>query len=173
MFQKAVFLVFFAALPLLTGHSLNSRRTDHAIYIGVVKIVHQPFETQATIDIKVFTDDLQSALQNAFGFEKVIGKLSLCEQNSSRINQYFLNYFHCEINGQATELRLKNCEEQNEVFWLAFEIFCPENWKEIALKADFFMELFPDQSNVLSVYEGNEKRFGRVTNKQKDLAFNF
>ena len=171
MFQKILFLLLLVGVPSTVGRALI--KVDHAIYIGVVKIAHQNSEAQAVIDVKVFMDDLQNVLQNAYGFEKIAGTDAFCTQNKTFIHQYFSEHFQCKINDKKAEMTLKNCEAQNDIYWLTFEMPCPENWSAITLKADFFMELFPDQSNVLSVYEGNERRFGRATKGQEVLIFDF
>ena len=45
---------------------------EHALYISVIQIQKAPHQNTAKINIKVFTDDLQSALRNEFSDYKPV-----------------------------------------------------------------------------------------------------
>lgn len=135
----------------------------HAIYIGVVQVDHQSLGETAAVNIKVFSNDLQDALRNASSRYRVGPVESCCERNRDLIAAYFSDHFTCRINGRRLSLTLEECRSENDVHWLTFRMSCPEDWKEVSFTADFFMELFPTQSNVISLLHGNERRLFRAT----------
>ncbi len=139
---------------------------SHALYLSVIQINHEPDTEKAQINIKVFTDDLQSALRNAFEDYPIVPETELCEKNQRFFEPYFSKHFKCTINGEPLHLNYKNCQKENDVYWLTFEMSCPKNWTEVLISADFFMELFPTQTNVLSLSNVGEKRFCRMTKKE-------
>ncbi len=70
--MKHLFLVLvFIAILNYTGKSENGplelvKNYSHAIYISVVEIEHKDLGNNAKIMIKVFTDDFEDAIMNAF-----------------------------------------------------------------------------------------------------------
>ena len=137
----------------------------HAIYLGVVQIDHRARGVDAEVQIKVFTDDLQSALRNAFPDYRIVSEEDCCDQNGRLIAAYFDRHFTCSVNGRALKLQMLSCRKVNDVFALSFSMPCPAGWKTLRLEADFLMELFPAQSNVVSVLHGEDTRFFRATKK--------
>lgn len=146
---------------------------DHAIYISVIKIQHEEQASTAKIHMRVFRDDLKSVLRNKFGYEKISEKESFCEDYAHYINQYFRKQFICTINEKVVDFKLNNCEKTAEVYQLSFKMDCPVNWNAAQIEANYFMELFPKQSNILHVEDGGIKRFGRATKGNEILKLRF
>ena len=139
---------------------------SHALYLSTVQIEHKVESDTASVQIKVFTDDLQSALRNAGEASAMIPAEELCQNSHVELSNYFDQHLKIKINGLKSTLSYKSCTLENDVFLLGFEIDCPKNWKEVQVVADYFMELFPTQTNVFQVSTGDTKRFFRVTKKQ-------
>ena len=139
---------------------------DHAIYLAVIELDHGGGGPSAQATVKVFTDDMQDALRNAFGEEfRAVGEADFCVRLSGQAGAYFAEHFTCRINGRPAPLTLKNCTLEGDVYLLQFDMECPERWEKLEVEADFFMELFPTQSNVLSILHGEERGFFRLTKK--------
>lgn len=164
-----VCLCFF----FLSWNTPIENRDEHAIYISVIKIQHEQNQPQATIFMRVFTDDLKSALRNKFGYESITDKLSFCTDYENYINRYFKKQFTCLINNSSVEYQLSNCEKTEDVYQLEFVMECPEKWDSAKITAPFFMELFPNQSNVVHLENGDTKRFGRATKGNELLRIRF
>lgn len=139
---------------------------DHAIYLSVAEVEHKNLEKKANVKIKVFTNDLEDALMNAYDERISLGDASICEENKTKIEGYFLKHFKYAINGNNVVLIFDRCETNGDATWLHFNIACPMQWNKISVTADYLMELFPTQSNVISIQHGNEKRFINI-NKSK------
>jgi len=146
----------------------------HALYIGVIQIT---MEEIMTIQVKVFSDDLQAILQNEVGYQATGATDDLCMLQMEHLQQYFQRTLQVHINELPIDLVLNDCEQINDVHLLQFKaIDCPLTWQQVAIKANFFMELFPTQSNVLQLhYKDNEKnrRYGRMNRQAPSLLFRF
>ena len=162
------FLFLLLSFPLESSSPLA-----HAIYIGVIDIYHQATKNQTTITIKVFQDDLKDAIKNAAPSKRLATDSLFFEMHFNNIESYFQQHFQSYINEQLLVLKLKKGERKNDVFWLNFKAKCPEEWQNIKIKANFFMELFPTQSNMLYIQEGEQKRFGRLTKSRESQSFEF
>lgn len=170
MFLKKIMVYVFFAISLLST-SINEKIEDHAIYISVTKVVHEKMAPTATIHLRVFADDLRSALRNKFGYEAISKKETFCSDYEDYINEYFEKQFLFTINEANTPFRLINCQQTEDVYQLEFEMECPDKWQKVAIDAPFFMELFPNQSNVIHFEDSGKKRFGRVTKGDEALKF--
>jgi len=146
---------------------------DHALYIGVIQIDHKNLGLTAGVNVKVFADDLQSALRNAFPAYEPAAQDSFCAKNGKSIKDYFAGHLQVGINGIAASMSLKDCHRENDVYWLTFDMPCPHKWEIVTISADFFMELFPTQSNVVNVMYGEEKRYFRLTKRQSSGKVEF
>ena len=146
--------------------------SDHAFYLGVVQINHEAVNTDVKIRIKVFKDDLRDALRNAFSQITSLKEETLCDYPESLAN-YIEQHTECLINDKVLDWEMESCELEGNVCLLTFTADCPSTWKSLELKGDFLMELFPSQVNVVSVFDGEEKRFFRLTGKnpQQKVVF--
>lgn len=145
----------------------------HALHLATIQVNHPEHSKIAHMSIKVFSDDLQSAIRNADDRFTPGPLETLFENNEKLVAKYFYSHLQLEIDGHASVFTLAKWEPQNDVFLLTFQIACPEIWQNIHFQADFFMELFPDQSNVLSLVHGEEKQFARLTKQSTSYRASF
>ena len=159
--------------PIIANKS-SLKDANHALYIGVIQIT---MEETMTIQVKVFSDDLQAILQNEIGYQKIGAIKELCETQPKNLQQYFQRTLQVAINELPIDFVLTNCEQINDVHLLQFEASdCPAIWTQAVIKANFFMELFPTQSNVVQLnYQHKETdiQFGRMTLQTPSLLFEY
>jgi len=153
--------------------SVQHPDNDHAIYLSLVEVDHKNLGGTATIKIKVFTDDMEDAILNTFKKRFHFLDTSDCEGIQSEIETYFAAHLSYSINDKSTSLALSHCELNGDAVWFHFDIECPDQWDKVDVKADFLMELFPTQSNIITIYHGQEKRFLRITNSNLEETTTF
>jgi len=152
---------------------------SHAIYIGTIKIYHQEEKGHTTMEVKVFSDDLQNALKNEQELAYLPNKSAMCNNDTDALQQYFDKYLQVWVNDKAMHFQLIDCEVINEVHLLHFAPTSTTQWQVLKVKATFFMELFPTQSNVLQVSfdkknsSDSSSRFGRMTLGKETLELKF
>lgn len=137
---------------------------DHALYLSLVEVDHKNFGSTATIKIKVFANDIEDAIMNASHKRIDFLDPAKCTRSKPMVEAYFSKHFSYAINGERMALAFTNCEPNGDAVWFYFKINCPDKWRQVDVMADFLMELFPTQSNVITITHGEEKRFLRITN---------
>ncbi|MCB0489627.1 MAG: DUF6702 family protein [Cyclobacteriaceae bacterium] len=156
--------ILFAGLLLFynTLSAASPLAQDHAIYLSVVEVAHETNSATASVKVKVFTDDISDAVSSMYG-ERVnlVANVSL-DQVSQKVAGYFGEHLQLSLNGRPVALKLTQLEPMSDAIWFHFEISCPQRWDELTVKADYLMELFPTQSNVLSITQGEQKRFANI-----------
>ena len=171
------YIVFFVILLILCSFQRfppqSPGKQQHAVYIGYVQIDPSDRDKVAQIRIKVFNDDLQSAIKNTFREFQFTEPEQLCVSEESRLEAYFSAHLSIDINDQSGEMQLQDCLVKGEVTLLTMTMPCPANWQTIAVETDFFQELFPAQSNVFQVSYRGEQYFFRLNaeNTRKNLSF--
>lgn len=145
---------------------------DHAIYISVVEI-EQDANNKGLVSIKVFEDDLGDALRNFSGDKVPIDLTGDCGGHADVINDYFNKYSLISIDGKAIQLELNSCEIMGDSYWLNFSSETPMRWHDVYVKTVFLMELFPTQTNIISVDYQGEKRMFKLTKSQPENTVSF
>jgi hypothetical protein len=130
--------------------------TSHAIYVSVLEI------EQGSLKVKVFANDLEDAIYNHCQ-QRLDLLTGNCSQSKSLIDNYFSDHLAVKIDGQERKFSYKTCEVNDISLWLTFEFNTPAKWRKVEITADYLMELFPTQSNVVSVSYLKEKRMFRLT----------
>ena len=140
----------------------------------MVEVEFDPLNDRASIKIKVFTDDMEDALTNKFGAQISLSTENKCTLEKRKIEQYFSHYFKLAINdGKSAKLTLDQCELLTDAIW--FQFYAPANDPpdEITISAEFLMELFPTQSNVISITYDGKKQFANLTKTEPKVIFKF
>lgn len=162
----------FAFLALLTSwmsHSVD----EHAIYLSMIEIIHEAHGTRASVKVKVFTNDIEDALTNEFKERRKLSEENSCEVHKRQIEQYFRHHLIISVDKTLLNLSLQKCELLTDAIWLDFEVSCPEKWTSAEVKASFLMELFPTQSNVVSIIYNEKKQFANLTQSKTMEVFKF
>lgn len=121
--------------------------------------------------VKVFSDDLLNALRNDLQASVPMFEDSICQSYSSNVSVYFTRHLEIKINGRDVSYTLTNCRSMGGSHWLSFAIDAPHDWLEIGITADYFLELFPTQSNVLTLHANGEKWTSRFNQKNPAQEF--
>lgn len=147
-------------------------RDNHAIYISVVEI-QQEENALGLVSIKVFQNDLADALRN-FSNEKTPYDLTQdFGTHSNVINDYFAKNISIIIDGSTLELDLIDCELVGDSYWLNFTSAAPKKWQQVYVKTVFLMELFPTQTNIITVDYQEERRMFKLTKSQPENTVSF
>jgi len=167
-------LLFFGIIYGLSLLNLDSKdlSSNHAIYVSVLEIEQVSEGETAKIMVKIFANDLEDAIFNQS--EKRLDLLTgSCDQNAASLLSYFYDHLQLSINGKLQKYSFISCEINDTSLWLTFEFKSPSKWGELAITADYLMELFPTQSNVVSIKYHGDKRMFRMTNSATHQKLNF
>ncbi len=162
-----IYLFFWLGLM-----QLNSVQ-PHAVYISVIDIRHEVSSDQASFVIKVFTNDFEDALYNHSDKRLQLSNADACDLNNAVISSYFEKHLQIQVNGKETVYRFAGCEINDDSIWLTFSMTCMANWNDFSIKADYLMELFPTQTNIVNLHESGEKRFLKLTLDEKEGRIDF
>ena len=155
----------FIFITILSSFSLpvKTEAEIHAVYVSVLEISPDAELKQGKLMVKVFADDLEDAIFN-FSKNRLNLQKGVCTLYTSEMELYLRQHIALSINQTSMVLTLRGCERMDMSLWLEFSFESPDIWRSIDIKADHLMELFPTQSNVISLTYQEQKRMFRLTN---------
>lgn len=152
-------LIITICLTFTSSHP----QADHALYLSVVEIEHEKGSHDASIKIKVFIDDMEDAILNEQQQNIVLSDPSAFKSQKEMLERYFSNHFLFSVNKEKQKISLSRTELNGDAIWFYFHVNCIGNWNEVSVKANYLTELFPTQSNVVSIQHEGKKHFIRLT----------
>lgn len=150
----------------------SSFARPHAIYVSVIEISHEENADSLSVCFKMFKDDLRDAVRNFNGENHDMDEIESIDYQSD-IAAYLENHFTIRINQSDSKLSQFNYEIEAETVWVTGQVKCPSHWHQCKIETSLFTALFPTQSNVIQLINGNEKRFERLNLKQQSVLFQF
>ncbi|NSW46238.1 MAG: hypothetical protein HPY79_10540 [Bacteroidales bacterium] len=141
----------------------------HPVHITVTNIEPNASKACFEVSIKIFTDDLESAISQEF--KKNIGLIA--QKPSSDINKLFLNYindhFKIKINDQfihPSKVKFIKYSTVENATWLYFEFKIPSKIKHISLYNNLLNHLYPDMTNLV-IIKWNQQEQGYTFTKSQ------
>lgn len=161
-----MYLLMFFYSSLILNPIENA--SAHAVYVSVIE-VEQGQKGEGEVRLKIFTNDLQDAIYNQTGHRLNLSD-SPCVRVEKELMGYLNQHFKLSLDNNQVNLSLERCEINDMSIWIYLR-FDQTRWRTINIHADYLMELFPTQTNVVSVKFGNIKRMGKMTNASRGLEF--
>lgn len=141
----------------------------HAYHTSLTEIQYNAQEKSLEISIRMFTDDLETALTKANNGQKVMigGK----NDNSEAIlNKYVQQHFAVLVSQkQKRAMNVLGKETEGDATWVYVEIPNAQDFKGNILYNNIMQELFDDQTNLVNfIQPGGKKTY--VFNAKTKIA---
>jgi hypothetical protein len=139
----------------------------HAFYLASIQ--GEISETTFTLTIKVFADDWQDALRASFPERGIKAGQADCETWKKEAEAYLRQHLRLLQGGKLIAWEWQSCERLSDVLRIQVEAELAHPWEQGEIQADFLMELFATQSNVIQVTRESDQQkcFLRLTRAQR------
>jgi len=154
-------LILITWLGLFNWHH-HEEPVTHAIYISVLEVEQLSAKENGIIRVKIFMDDLQDAIYNQTARHINLVDDS-CAKNKELVEAYFKKHLKIKINSTELEYKLVSCEVNDISIWFEYSFVVVGNWQTLEIEADYLIELFPTQSNVVSLNYLKQKKMFRLS----------
>lgn len=145
----------------------------HPFYLGVTELKYNPKEKALQGSVKLFTNDLEAALKRIHGktIDLIHPKDTL--KTEKMLDDYLQKRLLIKINGLVKNYELLGFEKEQEAIWMYIEIKnCPVP-KKLSFENSLLYDYIKDQSNIVHIEVGTEKKSLKVNNPEKHLLFEF
>lgn len=159
-------------LAILTLLRPDAPAPEHAIYISVIEVRHLAGANTATMQVKMFTDDLHIAVSNALGDSFRTEMYAMCDA-LPQVTVYLRDHLKVHINSEAVALETPTCTLEGEAHHLEFILSCPAYWETMDIAADLFMEIYPTQAQMVHVNDNGDNYTLRLTKRKPSKSITF
>ncbi len=141
----------------------------HPFKISVTEINYNKSGRSLDTTIKVFHDDLESALSESNS--KTINVEENNQQIKSYLSSYFINYFQLFINQKKTDFSFVGYEFEDDVVWIYLEFKSADKLESVKLRNGIFTDTFPEQSNLVHFHYGDEIKSRMCSKNNPEASF--
>ncbi len=145
----------------------------HPFYVSITEIKQNPTNHSIEISCRMFSDDLEKALEKQYHTQLDIIKPKDRVLANKLINDYVKKHLVIRADGKTLNLAYIGYEIQEDGTWSYFEVKGVDRIKQINVHDDFLYELHPEQINMMHVTIGGERKSTKVDNPDADAAFSF
>ena len=143
---------------LLLIFPLFSATSAHKFYVSITKIEYIKEKASIQIIAKIFTDDMENALRQAYG-----GSISLDTKKETStadedLKKYILQKIKIKVNGKTVLLNYIGKEYDNDMVVAYMEVTDVNELKTIEIENKVLMEVFPEQQNIIHLKTSKNRR---------------
>ena len=128
----------------------------HPFYVSICEMNYKSDEARLEISLRIFTDDLEIAMQN-WG----LGKLNLGEEKEnpkadSLVSLYVLKLLKIQVQGENLRIHYVGKEVERELSWVYLEVDNLSDFDKIKISNRILFQSFAGQSNLIHVNQHHE-----------------
>ncbi len=128
---------------------------SHKFYIGLTEILYVEESRTYQISIKLFTDDLELALESA-GIEFDPDRRAASDQ--AAFFDYIRDHFRLIAIGKPVYLDAIGSELENDISWIYLESLAIDIPESLKIENNLLMDVFDEQAHVINLTQGGEIR---------------
>ncbi len=151
-------ILLLSVSALLTAFTLSFVSfpvSAHTFHTSFTKIDYNSQTKSAEFTVRVFTHDLEAALEKRIG-KKV--RLDKAKDIKGAVESYIdENVSLKQKDGEKKKLTFVGYEQETDTVFVYLEVKMPDGLSETTLQNTLFLELNDDQVNLILVKEGDKK----------------
>ncbi len=145
----------------------------HPYYVSVTEIKHHAKTQSMEISCRVFSDDLELALNKLSSRKIDVLKPKDKGELERLIARYIPQHLQINVNGKAVSLQFVGYEQESEATWCYFEVKNVKTAKRLNIINDLLFAEHEEQINMLHVSVGGVRKSTKLDNPESKAAFNF
>lgn len=137
---------------LLTGFA-------HKFYVSIMEVTHNTENASLEIAVKLFTDDLEAALEAGTTTKLWVGDPDReAPETDSLLARYFEQRLTIEVNGKTQKASMLGKELEADVTWCYLEINNIPTIDKLNISNHLLTEISDEQKNIVHVYVGDKEK---------------
>ncbi len=149
---------YFRILLLLLIFPLISATSAHKFYVSITKIEYVKEKKSLQIITKIFTDDIEDALQHRYDPSISLDTKKETEAADEYVQKYILQKLNIKVNGKPVQLTFIGKEYDVDMLVAYIEVTNVPNLKSIEIENKVLMEMFPEQQNIIHLKTTNSRK---------------
>lgn len=130
----------------------------HDFHVSITDMRYNPENRRLEVAIKIFTDDLETALEGLGAPKLRLNTDREHRKSDSLIGRYLANRMQIKVNGDAVTGNFLGKEYETDATWCYIEFIAVPQPETIVVSNRLLFERFDDQSNLVHIEVGAEKK---------------
>ncbi|MGB4846237.1 MAG: DUF6702 family protein [Ferruginibacter sp.] len=145
----------------------------HPIYVSVTEIEHNAKDKTLEISCKIFTDDFEQTLRQAY--KTHIDLLAPKEKTamSKLVNDYVQKHLQVKVEGKTATLQFLGYQQEEEGIVSFFQANNIPVAKKIELTNDILFEYKKEQMSIIHVIVDGNRKSSKLINPENKVSFDF
>ena len=156
-------LVFIAA----------GRPTPHPFHVSVVEINHNPTDKNLEISCKIFTDDFEKVLVQNYKTQVDLINPPDRKATEKLVSDYIKSHLQLTADGKPLQLSYLGFEREDDAIYTYVEVTGIIAVRKIDISNRIMYDLFDDQTNLMHVTVGGNRKSSKLEYPAKDISFSF
>ncbi len=148
--KKYLLLILF--FPLLTASA------PHKFYVSITKIEYVKEKQSLQVITKIFTDDIEKALQQQYDPSISIGTKKETEKDTDFLKSYILQHLKISVNGKPATLNYIGQEYDIDMVDAYIEITNVKDLKSLKVENKMLFDIFEEQQNIIHLKTPTTRR---------------
>ncbi len=128
----------------------------HPFYVSICEINYNTTSKSLEISLRIFTDDLENALQDWGAGKLYLGEVNEIEKADSVLEDYIFKVLSIELDQKKTNLEFLGKEVEQELTWIYLEAKNIADFEKISITNRLLFQSLPGQTNLIHVNKHQE-----------------
>ena len=160
---------FLAASLFLFCSSANM----HPIFVSVTEIEHNAKEKTLEISCKIFTDDFEKTLRQAYKAHIDLIKPTDKEAMNRLVNDYVQKHLQLDVDGKKATLKFIGYEQIEEGIYSYYQVDNINAVKNITVTDNILYEYKNEQISLIHVIVNGNRKSTKLNNPEAKASFSF
>jgi hypothetical protein len=121
----------------------------HKFYVSIYQVDFVPEKKRVEITARIFTDDLNLALEREFKTKINLGEISETSRDVLFLEKYLTKHLRISIDGKEKSVLFLSKEIENNVVIVYLKISDVKKINAIKIHNNALLELYEDQQNII------------------------
>lgn len=166
-------MISSSVVQILLYVSLGWASLLHPYYVSIFQLTHNPEEKTLQITCKIFTDNLEEAIQDQGTEQLRLGSEREAAKADRYIARYIQQHFTIYINGEKRTLNYLGKEVELDVTWCYLEIPGVPDIDSLRVKNNILFEEYRAQSNIVHTKVGDQSKSAILRREEPAHTFRY
>jgi hypothetical protein len=145
----------------------------HPFYVSVTEMSHNAKEQILEISCKMFTNDLETALEKTGGGKADLADPKDKNATDKRIAEYITRHLQLKINGGPVVMQWVGSEQESESTWCYLQVGHVASVHQIDLANSLLYDSFDKEINIMHATVGGKRQSNKLSYPDTKISFEF
>jgi hypothetical protein len=160
-------------IPLLGLSVSAGKPVPHPFHVSVVEISHNTVDKNLEISCKIFTDDFERVLVKNYKTKVDLINPPDRKATDKLVEDYIRTHLALTADGKPVNFSYLGFEREDDAIYSYIEVQNVPAVKKIDITNRLMYDLFDDQTNLMHVIVGGNRKSGKLEYPKAEASFSF